>query len=743
MLRPGLLRILAITLSLCCFSLKAQERPKVGVTLSGGGAKGLAHIGLLKAIDSAGIHVDYVSGTSMGAVIGSMYAAGYSGNQIDSLFTTIDFNQLLSNAPVSINLRERENTGRYIELPLKKGKLSFNRGIIESNELWLKLSEVFFSDYHITDFSKFPKPFQCIATDAATGETVILSQGNIVDAIRASMAIPSLFTAVQIDGRILVDGGIRSNFPVSNAKAMGADLVIGSDVSGVLKPMDQMVSPLDIISRLPFYDASSDLEEQKKRVDLYVSYDLDGFGTGSFASADEIRKIGHKKGQEIFQHLKQMKDSLDLIYGRQEVSRIPKRVESVYVRNFKIEGLQPDAQANFRKLLNVEPGRFYSPGQISKAVRKVFATRLYTKINYRLEGLDNQANIVFEVMEAAPMKALFGVHYNSTTGVAIKAGLQKRGFLNPLSTASVIVAAGENTRGVATFLSYLNPSRTLLWQAQANFCSVRVNTYNEDQTLNGLYAQTTQDSDLQAFWQPSQNWSMGFGITQSIVDYTPQLTSGLQARGNISYNTGYFFLQHESLDADIYPHRGRRISFNAGLVFNQRPDYGIYQDDLMLLDENSGYLDFGTYQRVFFNYQEYIPVGRHSFFLDFETGMNFNYGQIIMNDFMVGGLNRVIRNQITFAGLPEGAIFCASAANLKLGMQYTLARNLFLKPHINGLAYDFVKSNLWHNKTKHALGGAVTLAYRTFLGAIETSLMYSNQNNVLLPYFNLGYALQL
>lgn len=727
--------------------LRAQNaRPRIGLTLSGGGAKGLAHIGLLKAIDSAGLQIDYVTGTSMGAVIGSAYAAGYSGKEIDSLFRQLDWQTILSNHPAkgTANLRESNEAGHYLELPLKKGKLSFNRGIIESNELWLSLAEVFFPYYGITDFRDFDKGFQCMATDIATGELVVIERGNIVDAVRASMAIPSVFTSVEIDGRMLMDGGIRRNFPASNAKQMGADIVIGSDVSGQLKPADQIVSPLDVISRLPFYDAVSDLQEQKKFVDLYIDYDLGGFGTSSFAAASQIMAIGDRRASELYASVKKLKDSLDAIYGVRPMRPKPQRTESVFIDGYEIRGLSESEKQTFMRLMDFESGRQYNAKQISGLIKTVFATKLYAKINYRLEPTEGQsAKIVFDVVKSPPVKALFGVHYNSTTGIALKVGSEKRGFLNPLSTASCIVAVGENTRGVATFTSYLNKKRNLLWQAEANFCILDLNTYDADYAQNGLYDQATQDSDVQLVWQPKSNWSLGIGVTLSNVSYTPRLTSGLQADGSIAYNMGYFFVHHKTLDADVYPSRGRRLLLKAGIVFNQKPDYSIYYNETLIANQNSPFFNFDPYQQLRLDFQQYLPVGRHAVFADLQAGMNFNYEQLIMNDFMVGGLNNVIRNQITFAGLPEASIFCASAASLKIGFQYSLMRNLYLKPQVNGLVYDFIPGNLGRTSTGKAFGCSMTFAYKTLLGPIEASTMYSNLNNTILPYFNLGYVLEL
>ncbi len=222
--------------------MEAQQppgaRPKIGLVLSGGGAKGLAHIGILKAIDSAGLKIDFITGTSMGSILGGLYAIGYSADSIEKIARGIDWDLLLSNQSSmrSMITDEKSEYGKYdVELPWVNQWFRFSTGVIEGQELWLKFSELFRPVYGINDFSKFSIPFKCLATDISTGEAVELDTGDIVTAVRASMAIPTIFTAVEDNGRKLVDGGVVRNFPVRDVRDMGADIVIGSNVSGPLR----------------------------------------------------------------------------------------------------------------------------------------------------------------------------------------------------------------------------------------------------------------------------------------------------------------------------------------------------------------------------------------------------------------------------------------------------------------------------------------------------------------------------
>ncbi|WP_290846498.1 patatin-like phospholipase family protein [Flavobacterium sp.] len=735
------------TIFTCSFSSFAQQRPKIGLTLSGGGAKGLAHIGLLKAIDSAGIRVDYVTGTSMGSIVGSLYAAGYTGKEIEKMMGALNWQTLMSNEPSveALSLSEKKNLGKYIGLPIRKGRLQLKRGFIESNELWLALSEVFYPYYETTDFNHFDKPFQCIATDVATGKMVVLKDGNIVSAVRASMAIPSIFTPVEIDGKILVDGGLIRNFPVENAKEMGADFIIGSDVSGSLEPVEQIKSPMDVISRLPFYNAVTDLETQKKLVDFYVNYPLEKFGTSSFAASDKIIEIGNKKAMELYPKLKRLKDSLDLKFGSLPKKEFVKKPETVVISNVEVTGISASEKDYFLRMLALETGRDYNAKQISERVRSTFSTRIYDKLQYSLKPSGNgQATILFEVEKATRVTALFGLHYNTTTGIALKTGVEKRGIFSPLSTAFAMVAIGENPRGQAIVSDYLNTRRNISVQAEVNFSAIDLTTYDGTNfTENGLYQQSNQNCDLQVLWQPGNRWTIGLGSELTNLDYRPKIASDIQAKGNTYFLNSYLTLHHNTLNADVYPTKGRRFYLKGGVIYGQKNDFSIYEDGEIVADENSPYFDTHPYGQIKFSFEQYFPFGRHALLLNVQSGMNFGYKQFVMNDFIIGGLTSVIRNQITFAGLPEGSIFSPSVISAQIGYQYNVVSNLYLIFKANTLYHDFIDSNLKLRDSSHGTGFSVTGGYKTFLGPIEASLMYSDLNKELLPYFNLGYVLAL
>lgn len=725
----------------------AQERPKIGLTLSGGGAKGIAHIGLLMAIDSAGVKVDYVTGTSMGAVVGGLYAAGYSGDSIMKLAKKLDWAAMLSNdpPPKSFNLREQEDIGKYIELPLNRGRLALKRGFLESNELWMALAEMYYPYYAVTNFDDFDKGFRCIATDVSNGEMVVLKSGNVINAIRASMAIPSIFTPVEIDGKVLIDGGLARNFPVSNVREMGATIVIGSDVSGKQDAIENANSPLDIISRLPFYNAIADYDGQKKQVDIFVDYPLGKISTASFGSAEEIIKIGMKKGRELYPILKRMKDSLDLIYGPKIVESKVRTAHNVNIVDYEVRGIPKEEAPLFMDILELPMEKSYGAKDLTAAMRRATAARLYSKITYLLvpDGPE-RAKIIFTVEKLPSTYAQFGLHYNTTTGIALKTGIVKRRFINPFSAASLMFSIGENPRGEAVIGYYTGKRRKLLLQAKANFEIIDIKTYDNDFTASGLYNQTSQNFDLLLLWQPENDWSLGVGTTISGVVYDPKITSAVQIEGNAAFLNSYLVFQSNTLNEPLYPNSGHKFFVKGGIIYNQIINFTIYQDKVAIANQDSGIFSLKPYTQLKVAFEKYFPVNDNAFLIQVQSGMNFNYKQSIMNDFVVGGLNNVIRNQVTFAGLPDAAIFTSSVITVHGGYQHEILNNLYITGKVSALWFDFIESNYQLSTLRrHGVGCSLTGGYKTPLGLIEASLMYSDLAKQVLPYFNIGYILAI
>jgi len=725
--------------------LAQAQRPRIGLTLSGGGARGLAHIGLLKALDSAQVRVDYVTGTSMGAIVGSLYAAGYSGAEIEQIATNLDWPSLLTNAAQlrTVTLPEKDNFGRYaLELPFAKGSFQLPSGVIESEELWLKLSELLFPYYRTKDFSQFQRGFRCVATDVISGEPVVLKQGEIVSSIRASMAIPSFFTPVVYQGHRLVDGGIVRNFPVSEVKVMGAEVVIGSNVSAGAYTEENLRSSVDVLLQVSSFKDNADFKLQKALCTVYVDYPLGDYSSGSFSAAAPITRLGVQQGRAVFPKLLALRDSLATLYGPAPPPPPPTpRADSVYIDGYEVLGVEAAQVPQLVQLMQFQPNRYYSAAQLTNAIRNAFGTLYFRKITYALLPTSaTSARVVFDVQRAQPTSIGLGIHYNSLTGIGLMGSVSSNELLLPYSTSQAAVNIGENVRIRLKHLQYLTSQKNLLARLIAQWEQVGITTYNTRFDKAGLYTQRYFVANGQLLRLLGRNRGLGVGTRYEYGRFRPEITSQLQLDGRINQINSYLTYEANTLDAVAYPKHGHKLDLEVGYVYAQHPRFTVLSGDAVIGTEKSPAFSFKPYQHSRLNYEQYLPVSRRQTLLaQVQVGLNLNYKQAIANDFVVGGLNSVIRNQITFAGLPEASLYTGSVAVGLLGYRFGLTPNIYLTAKANTLYQGFVSNSARPQSASWIHGGSMTLGINSLLGPIEASLMYSNVSRKLLPYFNIGF----
>jgi NTE family protein len=293
---------------LLAFSLQpllAQEpvdRPRVGVALSGGGARGIAHVGVLRALEELRVPVDVIGGTSMGAIVAGLYASGLGPNEIEAALAEVDWERVLSDKPLpgALEFRRREDDRRYVwemEMGVDSDGLQVPGGLIAGQELGELLRRHTFAAAAIDSFEHLPVPFVAIATDVRTGLPVVLREGDLPTALRASMAIPTVFTPVEIDGQLLVDGGLTDNLPVDEVRALGADVIVAVDVSLPIDPDDEIRSPFDVLERSAAIVSKTRVAEQAARADVVITPDLEGYGLFDFEAAERLAELGVEAGQ--------------------------------------------------------------------------------------------------------------------------------------------------------------------------------------------------------------------------------------------------------------------------------------------------------------------------------------------------------------------------------------------------------------------------------------------------------------
>lgn len=307
--------LICIMLILPFITLYSAPRKKVAVVLSGGGAKGVAHIGAIKVIEEMGIPVDYVVGTSIGAIVGGLYSIGYSPEQLDTIVSRTNWMELLTDKiprkliPFSY---KADNDKYLISLPLKKSK--DNTGLIRGKNISRLLHQLTDEYPGVICFDTLPIPFACVATDMVTNRREIIRSGNLADAMRASMAIPIVFTPVYSEGKVLIDGGFKDNLPIDVAKEMGADMIITVDVQSELAADDKLQSVPDVVNQLMLMICQSESGDKKMETDVYIKVDVTGYNAASFSkeALDTLIMRGENAAKANYSSLLSIKEKVGI-----------------------------------------------------------------------------------------------------------------------------------------------------------------------------------------------------------------------------------------------------------------------------------------------------------------------------------------------------------------------------------------------------------------------------------------------
>ncbi len=363
-----------------------KERPRIGLALSGGSARGFAHVGVIEVFEEAGIPVDVIAGTSMGSVIGGLYASGLSTDDLRFVAAEVDWNRVFSDAPDRRNLpveRKVEEGRTVFGLPIVNGRPRIPSGIVQGQRLTQLLTGLTWHVHPIRDFHDLPIPFVAVATDYETGEAVVLDGGFLPEAIRASIAIPSVFAPVEIDGRYLIDGGIVRNLPTPEVRDLGADIIICSDVTKPLATADSLQSLVDILSQTIAFRTVERRDVDAELCDVMIRPDIQGIESADFASAEEIIARGRTAAQAALEEMRSL--GLTGLGGVQPETDEHPLSEPARVREIRVTGLERSPEASVRSSLGLDVPATLELRDVNDAVTRVYDTGLFQRVSYRLD----------------------------------------------------------------------------------------------------------------------------------------------------------------------------------------------------------------------------------------------------------------------------------------------------------------------------------------------------------------------
>jgi NTE family protein len=476
----------------------AGARPRIALVLSGGGARGVAHIGVLKVLEQLRIPVDYVVGTSMGSIVGGSYAAGLSPRQLESRVLQADWDRILSSLPPrqdrSTRSKQLERANVFgIEVGVRDGRLVLPEGAIVGHNLEVFLADTLGQRADVGSFDQLSIPYRAVATDIETGKMVVLSQGSLVKAMRASMSVPGVFSPAEVDGRMLVDGGLVRNLPVDVARAMGAEVVIAVNLGSPLLKRDQIDSVIGVAEQMINILTEQNVQQSLGELtpaDVLISPALGDYSAADFRDTARTIPIGEAAARAVADRLRAFSlppEQYEVLRAEQ-LSRVkvPRPIEGVKVETARLRFVNPKAVS-----AEVESTRAKAPqaDSVEADVSSLMASGDFEQVRYKFAEVDGKRVLVLEPIEKGwgPNYLRFGLDLSTdfTGNSAFDIRVDHRmTWLNRLGLEwRNDVSLGELT-GIRTELYQpLNHARTFFVAPYAQWYTRNENVYFNDEAV--------------------------------------------------------------------------------------------------------------------------------------------------------------------------------------------------------------------------------------------------------------------
>ena len=765
-----------------CFMLMASgftfgqssEGPKVGLTLSGGGAKGAAHIGVLKYLVEQGIPIDYIAGTSMGSIVGGLYAIGYTSDQLDSLISNLDWSQYITGG---LDRRYRSASSRkersayLLSVPFNLGTLDSNisEARRRSNGFIASLPGSFMGGNNITnlfnnlslgyqdsmDFDDFPIPFACVATDVISGGEYVMRSGRFPTAIRASMAIPGVFSPVELDGKVLVDGGMTNNFPVDVCKGMGADYVIGVEVSDEMATdASQLRSLPQIFNQLVSVTVQAKSAQNRGGCRIYLHPDISGFGTMSFnksaidslvrrgyecakAHADEIEALK----QELMARGRDMKSSAEMRELHRKLSIENDRMALMSINMGKMP------ESDKRWLLSktkIRTGVPVTGKDIIEAVNIFKGTGAYSAVSYRLSDVDDKAadatdsiksyDLTFDFQPSPRHSFAIGARFDSEEAAAVllNVGFNRNTLRGFKADVSLKLAQNFHIDLVGTY-------------AARKFAKINLayRLYNSRFDMGSLLSQRYYSThfykhNISFFFSEFYLFRVSgtAGLDEEFLVFDRLQAGNALLFGDDNLRTGslgvFGTFKYDSRDDSYFARNGANVDLDAHWRIN---NHDLAHPDSI---KSPGFADISV------AYQHFITPRGGRFTLIPQVYTRF----IVGSDYhfayrnLVGGelAGRYITHQMPFVGVltPQQAERCATVVRLDIRC------NVKGKHYLTAMANYMASADAyWHYFGKDyedRYGFGLQYAYDSPVGPLSLTGFWSNVYNRFGVYLSLGYV---
>ena len=709
---------------------------KVGLVLSGGGAKGFAHIGVLKVLEEAGVQIDYIGGTSAGAIIGALYSSGYSANQLDSLLTTLNYDALMQDKlpRKSKSIYQKENGEKYaFSLPIKNKAVALPSAVSKGQNFFNVMSRLTEHVHDIDDFSKLPIPFFCVATNLENGNIEILEKGFLPEALRASGSFPTLLDPVEIDGKLLTDGGVVNNFPVDIMKEKGVDIIIGIDVQDKLKSKANLNTAPRIIMQIVGFQMYDDDRSKIKETDLYMHPDISNYNVVSFDVAKQIVDKGEEVARKQLNYLKDIANKQTKSKRAIEHNIILQKDEKFYIDEIKIVGNKNYTREYILGKLKITKSDSITYEKFYEGINNLSATDNFKSIYYKFVKQKEGTEIHFSLKEEEVSTFLkLSAHYDDLykTGVLLNVTSKHALFKNDVFSADFIL--GDNIRyNIDYFID-----NGFHWSYGIN---TRHNGFN-----NSFFINTDEQSDIivktpieyndfttQLFLQTdfSKDIALRIGVEDKFLRVFTETLENNEITKNYfdksNYLGGFAKLQLDTYDKNYFTKKGVFLDV----------DYKIY---LLSSDFNNDFNPFSQlngkfgYAHTFFN--------KLTLHYTSEAGITIGDNVNGIFDYLLGGNNEnFVNNFVPFYGYEVGDLSDNAFLKSNLTFRYELFEKNYASFTGNFARVDsdlFNRGDIFANtKSGYAFGYGLD----SFIGPIEIKYTWSPDTNQNYWFFNVGF----
>jgi len=725
---PFLLFLFSLTPDALC--QESNSRPKIGVVLSGGGAKGFAHIGALKVLVEAGVPVDYVGGTSMGGIMGGLFATGYHPDSLEKMVLSQNWEELLAGrlSRRDLSMSEKEEDGKYFfTLPFHDNKLKLPSGLVAGQSVYDLLSYYASPAYGVNDFHKLEIPFLCVAADIETGEYVVLDKGYLPDAMRATMAIPTVFAPIEIDGKLLVDGGLVNNYPVEEVRKMGADIIIGVDVGDPLKTKEELNSLIKILDQSTAFLRKPLHDEGVRNTDIIIKPKLEGYGVSSFNDADSLILRGERAARQMLPEILAMLDSINRINPSPPKYQLTAQpLDSILINEIIIEGINKVSPNFVRSALQLEVTRYHSLKKVYNALDRLFGTQNFDMIRFRFEPLERGGyRFVINLKEKFGGEFKVGLNYDTDFKASFLLNMTFRNVLLSNGRLLFDLALGDNNSFRANYL-YDRGWKPGFGVELDAYTFTAYGYDGKDKIGSFDFAGLTLDAFTQS--NIADFTIIGGGLQLEFSNLKPDVFI-FDIESVKEYNTNILgFIKMDNLDQLVYPKSGFRFVSEFKLVMDIEDSLNRRVDPLAVLNAQ---------------YKAAIPIHpKLTLVPSVYFGGSLKKSDFVLSQygFYMGGLRENSMNAIyPFIGLEFMQVSNYNGLIGRLDLQYEFARNFYFIPKWN-IGFNSENLEKIFSETHPVNGYGLTLGAKTILGPIEITIMSSDYTHKVLGYFNLGYS---